>query len=842
MNQDPTGKKSENLRFSDEKSQSQTSETNPSVSSKLRESSRYIGVHISPDIKITFFLSNGKVHGKVSNVDELVPVELPEILSHYNESSITTKVKQLLQNWHLRPTYQPEPSKKVYFRPIPWEQRTWKKQDHVLKLPDNVIWICRRNGNISYAYANTITTWNWNAGTSTVASYQTTKITAVAETDGGHLVVGDEKGNLILSDETLLTGKEESVINIILLSSDVCWVKFDDENDSLFNLRLKQAISIPTVNAQKFRVLNNGTLVTWDQNGLNTFKYDLNKEEYKALSKHPCTVIKDIRVISEANFLVVHEDGTGTLWDTRRTSWMLQKDSKYVSLVTNKIIGQTLLVLDKETLVVENSERGNIKLFFLCQPENGQEKSYSADEAGCWNIDSMILLSDGSIMYATGTTPSGVHVATRDGKIAFTSSTELLRNKKVDSLKELNDSSVAVECSQSILILKPEIRDVPENIDYRIEQFKLKLRHNPTDLKAYSELEKLYSAEEYQNTGERYQVCLSGLETAMRSGHLYEARRFYEKARKIQSTSKEPCEMFLSYLEIPLHKQLTRRIHLDLYTLTQEIKTLPNNLTNRRCKTRLLVGEGDFSFTEALIDKHQATHPNLSGAIVATELIAVHLKSDRRLDKVNNRLEDRIIHLTQRGVYVLFGIDATKIHRTFKGKRFKRIQWNCPFGKSDETAREEFKNAIPDFFRSCSQLQLSGDRVHVTLVQKSGDYWKTRQRENPIVLGSARAGYRLIRKRKFGKARYPGYVHVKTGTTQEYNAGGEEQEFIFEKSSRVLSKLTLDEALKLRDSRKKNYEISTDQPNPSSPSLEDCYFVCSTDEDSSDYYESDSDS
>jgi hypothetical protein len=232
----------------------------------------------------------------------------------------------------------------------------------------------------------------------------------------------------------------------------------------------------------------------------------------------------------------------------------------------------------------------------------------------------------------------------------------------------------------------------------------------------------------------------------------------------------------------------------------------------------------------------------LSKAIIATDLTATHLKTFARdQEEEKNLLEKRIVDLKRRGVNVLFGVDAEQIHRTFKGRRFKRIQWNCPFGEAN--AREKFQNTIPRFFQSCSRLQIPDDRVHVTLMQKSDDYWKTRQKENSIVLGSAEAGYRLIRKRSFrtySKERYPGYKHVKTGTTEKYSSGGEEQEFIFEKTDKVFSKATLQKARNLEDPHKKKYSIDTDGKNNQNPSLEECYFVCSTDEDSSDYYESDS--
>ncbi|CAF1444357.1 unnamed protein product, partial [Didymodactylos carnosus] len=451
----------------------------------------------------------------------------------------------------------------------------------------------------------------------------------------------------------------------------------------------------------------------------------------------------------------------------------------------------------KETLVFETSSEKHLTyLSFYCQPEDGPEVYYDADSAGEQGIDSMILLSDGSIMYATDATTSGIHVVTRDRKCVYTESEKITKDKKIDSLKELSDGSVAVEyCDASgrspyIFILKPGI-DVTRNIDYQIECIKLELRHNPADLELHSKLAKLY-IEKNQSNRELYQLYLSGLEAAVKSTRLYQARRFYENARQKQPRSREPCET----------------------SKYQQIK--------------------------ALITKHEITHPNLSKAIIATDLTAIHLT--RHQEEEKNLLEERIVDLKRRGVNVLFGVDAEQIHRTFKGRRFKRIQWNCPFGEA--TAREEFKNTIPRFFQSCSKLQLPDDRVHVTLMQKSGDYWKTRQKENPIVLGSAEAGYRLIRKRSFqtyGEQRYPGYIHVKTGTTEKYSSGGEEQEFIFEKTDKEFRRATLQRARKLMDPHKKKYDIKTDNRDEQNLSLEECYFVCSTDEDSSDYYGSDSD-
>ena len=248
----------------------------------------------------------------------------------------------------------------------------------------------------------------------------------------------------------------------------------------------------------------------------------------------------------------------------------------------------------------------------------------------------------------------------------------------------------------------------------------------------------------------------------------------------------------------------------------------------QKCRKRLIVGDGDFTYTAALIRKHQYTHPMLPRSIIATEL----------LNPVSKATQERVAALWQKGVEILFGIDAQQIHKIFKGQRFKRIHWNCPFG--DPCLREQFRKVIPNFFRSCSKLQQLGDRVHVTLVQGKNDYSVSfRQRENPIVYGSVAVGYRLIRKRKFGVERYPGYRHIETGKDIKYSAGGEKKEFIFEKVEKAwkgIDSVNIRSEQELRDPNTKNYEIKR---NGNSEDPRDYYFVCSSDEDSSDYFDSD---
>lgn len=234
-----------------------------------------------------------------------------------------------------------------------------------------------------------------------------------------------------------------------------------------------------------------------------------------------------------------------------------------------------------------------------------------------------------------------------------------------------------------------------------------------------------------------------------------------------------------------------------------------------RIRSRLFVGEGTFKGVHSLIKKHKKTHPDLAKNITATELG----------EPVDEGARERVSKLQKKGVSVFFGIDGIRIHETFAQHRYERIHWNHPFGNPRD--REAFKAVLPAFFLSCSHLQLTKDRVHVTLEQKLG-YWRERQLENPIVVAATEAGYRLIRKRAFGLFRYPGYEHNKTDSADAHVTGDNSREFVFEKTGSVPTDGTLQErAEALKDPAQKEYIVgSLDNGH---------YFECDTDYESSSY-------
>jgi hypothetical protein len=74
------------------------------------------------------------------------------------------------------------------------------------------------------------------------------------------------------------------------------------------------------------------------------------------------------------------------------------------------------------------------------------------------------------------------------------------------------------------------------------------------------------------------------------------------------------------------------------------------------------------------------------------------------------------------------------------------------------------------------------------------------------------------------------------GQPKSIQQGGKEREFVFEKTDKVPTSLSKDFVLSLKKSATKEYSVGT---KGDSQDLKDYYFECSSDEDSSDYYESD---
>lgn len=106
--------------------------------------------------------------------------------------------------------------------------------------------------------------------------------------------------------------------------------------------------------------------------------------------------------------------------------------------------------------------------------------------------------------------------------------------------------------------------------------------------------------------------------------------------------------------------------------LPNQKPTIPFQVTDKI----LLVGEGNFSFTRALVVHPPAGLEHLPpGNITAT----AYDKEEECYEKYPDAKE--IVNvLKERGVEVLFGADATRLEKIpgLKGRKWDRIVWNFP--------------------------------------------------------------------------------------------------------------------------------------------------------------------
>lgn len=742
-------------------------------------------IHISPEAKFLFFESE-QGHIEVEVGDRKVPV-----FGWKSDQPLRSleKVVRLLRNWHFQPVYQPEQTR-VEFIPLPPKHKEWEDVAR-LNLPAAALLCCRSNNTISFAVGNTVTTWDPHTNKKRLLAFPCL-IATLEEDPEGRLWVGDTKGQVHCEDQRqpIACNVELPIETIQFLTTSKCLVQSSDKKFRILDINTSHAtvldedfIDCIVLENQLVFCYANKVVLEGAEKPLLTFK-----KEAEAICK-----------ISETSFLVATSTRNVHFWDKKEKKPQ-QLESNF--LIWNAVKRKRVVIIDYEIGAIPY-DAGNPGVQFFSLTTG---KILCSPKAGNWGVLSMTGLSDGTVMFATDTRGSGIHVATPEGECILSSS-DLAEGKRPIYLKELNNGFVVVRFEDgSVKIIRP--------INTSEERAEIMTRDDVHG--AIQQAGGLSQEEAYLH-------LLASIESAVKNAKFYFARRLYESAKQMQPGKKEASEVFLFYLQGTHSLQLTRRALLDWHPFVDAMDMEEDNV-GKPCKRRLFVGEGDFAYTEALLAKHRKTHPILAQFITATEY-----QQPTALD--------RISRLMAQGVRVLSGIDATQIHQSFEGERYQRIHWNFPYPL-------EFKvrdPLIPNFFQSASALQMLGDRIHITLMQESfapwkGTHWKSRQTGISLASAASNAGYRLVRKRKFGPDRYPGYQHVKTKSFEPYASDAPCREFIFQKTS-LNPCDSVEEAQEMQDPDEKEYRLETDQKatNDSLPKLEDYYYACSSDEDSSDY-------
>lgn len=103
----------------------------------------------------------------------------------------------------------------------------------------------------------------------------------------------------------------------------------------------------------------------------------------------------------------------------------------------------------------------------------------------------------------------------------------------------------------------------------------------------------------------------------------------------------------------------------------------------RPTDTILLIGEGNFSFSRALVDMDLAqvyadtTEPT---HVIPSNITATSYDSEAECYEKYADAKEIVNQLRERGVEVVFGVDATKLSAKQLGKRrlYDRVIWNFP--------------------------------------------------------------------------------------------------------------------------------------------------------------------
>lgn len=317
-------------------------------------------------------------------------------------SSLATKIESLLRNCHLKPVYL-ENQNQVEFKPFCAGGTSWEKKNEILvPFTSDYKWICRFNGMISYAFINTVKTWNPVNNEWTVVSYPITKITALAEDSNGMLVVGDEKGQLHLLGEVYFTGIAEAIEEIIPTTPDHFLVKFPNQQAIIFDLvsrAILRKIDFDEEYGDKrfVFVIGHGSVVSLNKNTIIVHRYHAQKKEYLE-SIFDLKEVMRICLLSRTKLLILHKEEKKkslTLWNFETDKRKSFEDDYLWNCFRYKVIW-----LDENTFVTRGS--GSPTFY-------SNEEIKETPKQGGWGVNDMILLSNGTVMYGTDCRGSGIY-------------------------------------------------------------------------------------------------------------------------------------------------------------------------------------------------------------------------------------------------------------------------------------------------------------------------------------------------------------------------------------------------------------------------------------------------
>eukprot|EP00501_MAST-03F_sp_TOSAG23-6_P001730 GSMAST32.ASY1.ANO1.1804.1 assembled CDS len=228
-------------------------------------------------------------------------------------------------------------------------------------------------------------------------------------------------------------------------------------------------------------------------------------------------------------------------------------------------------------------------------------------------------------------------------------------------------------------------------------------------------------------------------------------KRHRARARQAKKTRAGKRKNIASNAITPLRK----RYKTGENTPSNPVKGKPWGIKYLSSQRTLVVGDGDFSFSEGLVHHRDGTE----------NLMCTSYDGRASVCEKYRNAEERLERLKKMNLLVVHKVNATKLSHTIKswalqrlsttGKvLFDRIIFNFPHSGKQRVHLN--RNLLRDFFASAREILMPLGEVHVTLkLRPPYSGWQVDE-------NAAESGFEVLNVVRFNPEAFPGYRHQTT--------------------------------------------------------------------------------
>ncbi len=666
----------------------------------------------------------GRVIAQISGKEEFYSVNCKSGL-FFDCRTIVERVQRLLESCRFAPIYS-EKEKRVEFKLRSTDG--WEMLNEKNYPEEIKVSRVLSNGGICLITSSKIDIWDPVSGKETVFPAGV-EFAAVAEYKCGELLLGDHSGNIYFNGSKIAFISDKKIEQIVVLSEKRILARVVGQVFliDLEKLKVEQSLEV----GGGAEIANEGAIYHL-QNG-----FTVHRVKNGVIVEHlNIPKVMDYRLLEQTHLLLAEKKKRNRF---QVTLWNLQSGKRSFATVCQYRVNQffnrqeSLFPLGDDGLVNPKKEFFHI--------EGDLERLRYQPSAS--NIYAAAHLSDGSIAFDA---TDGLHI---DGGYHETFHARSTKGKEVKGIYELSSGALAIVGKKTIQVFQAVF--IEKRYQQKIDE----------GLRALQELDFRSARLAYQAAKN---LCPDNRQH----------QTAYLEALRVFSREKHRSTAGMRYA-----KHLLREVEEDAGI---------SNLSERRYYKHLIVGDGDLTFSEALVKKH----PEIAEHLVVTELShpmdvakekyskfsdeneALHALSRATERCFLKGVEERMAYLKRLGAEVCFGVNAKQLNKAIPDERFHRIRWNFP-----PIAKEKDVSSftvLPRFFRAAARMQKPGDKVLIGLDQIP----------SLLLPAALLAGYKPTGKRRIDEKRFPGYLHHKDRLGYLVARTEHAREFVFVKTEAAL--------------------------------------------------------